>query len=738
MKKRCLHQYAACLLFGLLLTCEAAPAWPEFQKMTKQLRPDHPRIFLTEEMLPEVRNYARTVQNAELDALRRRVAAYPEHPRLEIWEDVAELVNGKVVFKKKISDQNNVSFALRYTGGPEAMDCALLYRLEGDLAAARRGIDFLRVMVQFVQLADRSRILPDWYNYNRVSAFAAYDWLYEKMTPQERRDFILPMLRHLEHIQNPGYHHNGGTPREGNYGDAALQWYAGLAAYGDGIDDEAARRLLKAGYELHARMMDFREEASGGKGLLLSICTQYCFQAYPLTGFNFLHSLRSATGIDGTAFWKQPCDYPHFVDWMMIPSTTTQSTFHDFGWGDTPHITNELLCGKLYSHMAQTLHFYGELLAARTVMARLPKKLRDINAQPNLPYLPFLLTRFRPAEPEQSAPPDSALAEFFPSYGLMTVRSGRSVDDTFASCKTGAQYDSHQHYDENSFVIFKKGFLALDTGMRGSELHHRAYYPQSVAHNTILIRVPGEPLPKYWYPQNGPAFPKDLENDGGQIRKAAARHLGFQKTPWFAVTAGDAAACYGPKCREATRFFVYVKPDYFIIYDRVESADPDAGKFFLLHTQNRPEPQNGVWRAAAGGGALFLRTLLPAKPVTDVIGGPGREFVAGGVNYPVNPRLARNIGNRHWLGRYRLEITTADARAGNRFLHLLQAADAAEPRMVPVRLLQSKSADGVAFTTREKIDCEIHFQRRGTPGGTISLRRNGTLLWNGPLLPQPK
>ena len=727
------------ILAILLAACQATAAgWPDFDTMAARLRPGHPRIFLNPETLPEVRRYANKVQAVELAALRRRVASYPEQPRLEIKSDVAGLVGGKVVFRKKISDQNNVSYALRYTGGPEAMDCALLYRLTGDPAAVRKGIDFLRVMVQFVQLADRSRILPDWYNYNRVSAFAAYDWLYEKMTPQERRDFILPMLRHLEHIQNPGYHHNGGTPRDGNYGDAALQWYAGLAAYGDGIDDVAARRLLKAGYELHVQMMDFREKVSGGKGLLLSICTQYCFQAYPLTGFNFLHSLRSAAGIDGTVFWKQPCDYPYFVDWMMIPAPGGKGEFYDFGWGDTPHITNRLLCGKLYSHMAQTLHFYGEQPAARAVMARLPEGQRIVNAQKNLPYLPFILTGFRqePLEKRQEAANSAAIAEFFPSYGLMVARSGTGDGDTYASCKTGARYDGHQHYDENSFVIYKKGFLALDTGMRGSELHHRAYYPQSVAHNTILIRVPGEPLPKYWYPQNGPSFPAGLENDGGQIRKRAARHLGFQQTPYFAVTAGDAAGCYGEKCREAIRFFVYIKPDYFVIYDRIEAADPKAGKVFLLHTQNRPERRNGVWRAEAGGGALFCRTLLPEAAPVEVAGGAGREFVAGGVNYPVNPRLARNIGDRHWLGRFRLEITAPGVTGRGYFLHLLQAADTAEPEMVSSRLLADEMSDGIAFSTREGVDCEIRFRRNGLPGGMIALFREGRTLWRGPLLPE--
>ena len=103
------------------------------------------------------------------------------------------------------------------------------------------------------------------------------------------------------------------------------------------------------------------------------------------------------------------------------------------------------------------------------------------------------------------------------------------------------------------------------------------------------------------------------------------------------MTAGDATMCYSPaKCREAVRQFVYIKPDYFVIYDRLTSVEPNQQKVFLLHTRNEPACKDGVWRGDAGTGSLFMKTVLPADARTEVIGGPGREFWTNGRNFPLS------------------------------------------------------------------------------------------------------
>ncbi|MBS1371339.1 MAG: DUF4962 domain-containing protein [Lentisphaeria bacterium] len=731
------------MAIGMALVCGALAAAPSFEEFAGRIRKDHPRLFLTKETLPVFRERANTACKPLLDDMKKRIDALPAEPKLEFKTDVAELRDGELVFKKLLSDQNAAIYAVETSGGTEALECAILYLATGDRTYFEKAKHYLRTLVEFVEWSDRCRTLPEWFNNTRLSGVIAYDWLYDELTPGERRDFIGPMLKHIEHMQNPGYMRNSGGAGTGNYGEPGLQFYAGLAACGDGIDDARAGKLLKAGYELNVAMMDLRDRISGGSGLLTSICTGYSFGEYPWASYNFLHALRSAAGIDGTKHWTQMRDYGNWFSWAAIPSREVKDGFLDFGWGDAFHQTNALASWMMYTHLAQAIHFYGEseperVKQARAVMEMVPPHNRRILGLRRYPYLSFILTGFDPAA-KNAEPPEEVLAgdiaAYFPTFGLMVVRSGATAGDTFASVKAGAQYSQHQHYDENSFTIYKKGFQALDTGIRGSAKHHRVYYPQSVAHNTVLIRMEGEPLPDYWYPRNAPAVTEKVFNDGGQNRMAAARPLGFEKSAYHAVTGGDATGCYSPaKCREAVRQFVYVAPDYFVIYDRVTSVKPDQKKSFLLHTQNGPQQLSpGLWRSEAGEGALFIRSLLPEKAAVEVIGGPGREFWTNGRNWEI-PGHEAALSKPNWLGRYRLELSPPEESAKARFLTVLQAADKGARQMAGAQLLRDAEQDGVRFTTAEGRECEVRFNRDGLIGGHIAIRRDGKTLVDQPLL----
>jgi hypothetical protein len=143
-----------------------------------------------------------------------------------------------------------------------------------------------------------------------------------------------------------------------------------------------------------------------------------------------------------------------------------------------------------------------------------------------------------------------------------------------------------------------------------------------------------EAMPNYWYPANAPHISEKLFNDGGQNRTCAAVNLGFDSSEYHVACGGDATAAYpGEKSREAVRQFVFIKPDYFVVYDRVTSVSVDQQKVFLLHTDGKPAAvAPGIWRSENQQGSLFTRTLLPVKLNSEIIGGPGNEFFTGGKN----------------------------------------------------------------------------------------------------------
>lgn len=707
---------------------------PSIEEVKSRIRKEHPRLFLTPQTLKSFADRANGPCKAQLDDILAKVKSYSTSPKLEVDSGLATLTDGKLVFHKHQGNQDNTGYGLKVTGGVEAMNCAIGYLATGKQEYRELALEFMKLSIEFIELADHSKIMAEWYHNTRLCALAAYDWLYDTLSEQDRRSFMVPFLKHVKHMVRPGYQVNGGSPSTGAYGEAPLRWYAGLAGYGDGFDDALAAELLALGYQDCVATMDYREKLSGGSGLLTSICAGYSFGWYPWFSFNFLHTLNTGCSIDGTRFWRQMRDYPNYFNWMAIPNYASPGRFCEFGWGDAYHTSNELTVGMMYSHLAQAIHFYGKASPDRARQARaaiqlLPEQGNVSCGLSHYPYWPFIAVNFNPRE-RNDLPPEQAFshdtAANFPSYGLTIMRSGSGPDDTYASIKSGASEDMHQHLDENTFIIYKKGFQALDTGTRDKMPHHKAYYAQTIAHNGILIRTLNDPLGSQWYPAN--AIKTDwtkIFNDGGQNQRLQCRPLGFERSLHHAATGGDATACYSPdKCKEAARQFVFIKPDYFVVYDRVTSVKPDQQKVFLLHTQNQPSETDGIWRGTAGEGAIFMKTLLPAGARAELVGGDGQEFLANGINYPADPSKKP----ASWLGRYRLEISPPEPVVKTRFLTVLQAALNDSPLMIPTKLVQTESQDGAEFTTAEGKSCRVLFNRDGIVGGSIEITQNGHVL----------
>lgn len=727
------------LLLSFLHFCTIA-APPAYDEFCEKIRPGHPRMFLTRDTIPLFREHARMKCRQLLKTTKERIDKLPDKPELTLKKEIAEIKDDKLIFKKHLNDQDAAIYAVETSGGIEALECAILYIVTGETQYLEKAKAYLELLTEFVAWSDRYRILPEWYNNTRLAGFIAYDWLYNELSPQEREAFIVPMLKHVEHMQKPGYLRNNGGADSGNYGEPGLQYFAGLAAFGDGMEEQLADKLLRNGYNLNVAMMELRDKVSAGSGLLVSLCGNYSFGEYPWASYNFLYTLKSAAGIDGAELWSQPQNYADWFFWAAIPHREATDGFLDFGWGDAYHKSNELSCRMMYTHLAQIINLYKDsapecVERAYNVIAMIPQAQRRLLGLRKYPFLPFILTSFDWNDDKTVTMPEcNAIAAYFPSFGVMSVRSGTTENDTYASIKAGAEFTRHQHYDENSFIIYKKGFQALDSGTRCSAPHHKLYYPQSIAHNTILIRTENEPLPNYWYPGNAPEINGQFFNDGGQNRMAAADSLGFSMSEYHAATGGDATQCYSSgKCREAIRQFVYVVPDYFVIYDRVTSVKPEQRKSFILHTQNKPEEITpGIWRSQAGDGALMINFLLPQNITVDIIGGPGREFWTNNRNWSI-PGYENVPAENNWFGRYRMELSPRDDAQKTRFLSVLQTADKETREMIKVKKLYEPEFDGVTFTTREGLECAVKFKRDGQPGGHIRITKNQHTLVDSPL-----
>lgn len=715
----------------------------------QQLRSDHPRMFFNQDMLPRLRERVKGELKEVFEKTRKQVESLPDDAPFIIREDRFNKQPDGILKAKSASQFG--SSAVIYNGADQAVQAALLYLITEDKRYLEISKKYLKLAAKVFNWSAELGMWVDWTTNTRINALVAYDWIYNGLSQQERKELLTPLLEFIKKEQPDGgftFRRTIGAYNNGNYGATALQWFAGLAAYGDGIDDPLADKMLKAGARLFVHMMDYRDEISAGSGLLSTPTVTYSFSVYPHATFHFLHTWQSAFGEDISSRWTQMLDYPNWFDWAAIRITDdNKMLFH--GVGDLAHTDNLAGIGEMYTNLAQTIHFYGDQFPDKIantyrILSRFPEKHRIIR-QNYFPFLPFILSDFDPskipasqgnrhANPSRNKQTMAAPYFFNSNFGLLFMRSGQGADDTYASFRFGSSSTTHQHYDELSFIIYKHNFLALDAGSRTSTAHHHNFAAQSVAHNTILIHEAKEAMPYFWRPWGFEKDDQTYYNHGGQAYKDKAKQIALHSTDDFVYAAGDATASYSEvKSNEVVRQFVYVKPDIFVVYDRVESAKPDQGKEFLLHLQNKPQQLDPQTWKADHGGRLFIRTLLPEQSNTNVVGGSGKEFQASGRNWELPG--GDNWDEKYQLtGKWRMEISPAQSTKRTAFLHVLQASDTRQEQMIQTRYSREGNYDMVKFTDPEGTNWELRFNSEGQVG--LSIRQttaDGEVKFKDPL-----
>src|SRR6266480_1639164 len=180
---------------------------------------------------------------------------------------------------------------------------------------------------------------------------------------------------------------------------------------------------------------------------------------------------------------------------------------------------------------------------------------------------------------------------YFPDHDVFYWRSNWSKDATAFAFKCGPPEghhtesllrefpdwrlsSGHAHPDANSFIIFARGqYLTGDTGYAG--------VPMTEHHNTLLINGKGQAREGAGHDVFA-GVPYDLLN---RIRISEVKVEQDQ-----VIVRGDGTAAYGPELglKKFVREFVYVPGAGFTVRDDVETAKP-ATLTWLLHSDNTIE-----------------------------------------------------------------------------------------------------------------------------------------------------
>ncbi|MCL2743521.1 MAG: heparinase II/III family protein [Planctomycetaceae bacterium] len=690
---------------------------------TYQVQEEHPRLFFNKQTFETVKKRALSEENKLFTEMKGRVDS---------------LIGKEITFKDPLNIDGTQNSDHEY--GTRAAEAAFVYLVTEDKKYLELTKNILIKLVDYYTFRNEKGLNIQWYAFSRVNALAAYDWIYNDLAEQERTEIGTPFLKAINYMlpsrnRKTFFRENTGNYKTGFYGPPCLAWYAGIVFHRAGIDDKLAKELLMKGYNDYLTLLKYRSDIAGKDGGAAAAVLGYCMGAYPWAEFNFFHTVNAATGVDVSKDWQYVPKFVDYIFWNWLPGNK------EYGFGDTGHTTNDLPTGSLHIHLSQMIHFYGK--SQPDLIGRVKWMQTKVQRQRSevFPFTRFLLTNYRddiaPAAPDENLPK----AKHFANMGQIFMRSGSGDDDTYALFTAGGVLTQHKHFDNNNFVIFKKGFLALDTGTRPEPgIHLSHYYCRTIAHNCILIRMPDEKMPNYW---GGPALNEEklpIPNDGGQNNQLGSKVLAFEENKEYVYIASDATPSYHKdKTNQVVRQFVFLLPDCFVIFDRVNSAKAEYPKTWLLHTAREPVVTGKEFYADQMEGRLFCRTVFPEDAKLEKIGGPGKQFWSDGRNWalPVlvpgdwryTPGKKEPMDTRELLGQWRMEVSPAQPATDDVFLHLIQVGDQSVKSMVKSTVIKTADTAGVKFTFADK-EYEVTFNTKGDIGGKLLIRRGQQQLVN--------
>ena len=257
--------------------------------------------------------------------------------------------------------------------------------------------------------------------------------------------------------------------------------------------------------------------------------------------------------------------------------------------------------------------------------------------------------------------------------------------------------------------------------------HDVNYHLRSIAHSTILVHDPDETWPQMragpvsgndggqWHPwphHNGAVVDADAWEQGRELYDIADI-LAFEDRGTYLYVAGDCTRAYCPeKLSLFTRQIVFLRPDTFVVFDRVRSTDAGFPKTWVLQAMKVPEQTPEGLVVTNGPGRLFVQTLLPEEPDVRLVSGP-QLYSYEGQTYPP----ARDTGP---APECRIEISPSVAAEEDCFLHVLTAADS-DTGSVAIAAVEVQDAQIVVTVGPATIRFKTEAQ-----GGDILLSRRRT------------
>ena len=570
-----------------------------------------------------------------------------------------------------------------------------------------------------------------------------YDWFFDRLGDSRRRQIANHIALWWQNGDIDYYHSswNNHTTEE------VLGYVLGpLAVYGDGyVDAQAERYLARGEYWLFSELIPATNQAAGENGGWAEGPLYAGRGAFSL--WQMAWAWATATNRDALAESRSLANLGKFLFHISRPHDGLLMAFADND--------NYGIHGALALNLLAISKLYKDGYA---------RYLWD-KANPSVDEYPwtsvsygylntFYVLLYNETKP--ISPASAPKAMYFDGMGMVTMRTGYGKDDIFFGVKFTDLFAGHGHLDVGHFELSKGGTLAIDSGVyeggdRSPNGHYDKYYKRTIAHNTITVFDPNE----IWDTTAAGEYPKIWPtNDGGQ-RMIAVKGDGYRETHpyrygdvedgsiWdtaavrayehndnYTYVLGDCTNAYSRaegqdewltnsrKLKSFTRQVLFLRPDYFVIYDRVSATDPTFSKRWLLHSVNQPQldgtlvdmqPEAGALSfegdatiITEGKGKLFVKTVFPAEHITTKRGGRGFEYWANYDNTGENPTFNTTYFGHPPAqpGNWRIEVAPKHPNYDDVFLHVLYPTDLKTKRMPQIKELTGANINGVKIANK--------------------------------------
>lgn len=173
-------------------------------------------------------------------------------------------------------------------------------------------------------------------------------------------------------------------------------------------------------------------------------------------------------------------------------------------------------------------------------------------------------------------PPNLPTSKIFRDRGYAVFRSGWTSDDIVFLFRAGPNFN-HHHADQGSFLLTAFGeVLISEAGWSDyyKDPYYATFFTQAAGHNTVLVDHDPESqtipdTPQFKALDSYPRITDSLTSD------------------FYDSVTSDLSSVYQKHLASYERSIVFMKPDYFVVFDKLKTEREPMLFEFLLHLVNR-------------------------------------------------------------------------------------------------------------------------------------------------------